>query len=1527
MHIVAYSPLADCDNSRMAGAARFIHNEAMELRDELAVAMLHPGTDVAAWFLAHPRALLPEIGRAMGQFVEATAGAHDLDDLTDPVTIRIWCAQFVLRVQREVRRNGGPATFARLRSAPSGVRGLIDRARELDSLIMADDVFTAGKPLVVMQKIRDLIDDPGLLVAGEPLHVSLLLDSARMLRVLYRHTLVAEMLDLRTEITRTGLDPAPAIPAAHAAMLDELAFALADRYELSGGLQHMRKAARLHEQALSMTAGDDPDRADRLNSLGACHRDLYHGSGEQASLDKAIGYFEESVRHRPVTTNRNNLAVSLLDRSRLSGGTAAELDRAVAMFAAIAAEAADDDPELPRSLSDHADALLSRSGKAPGDAEVRADLDRAIELTERALALGPAGIVLARCQTVHADALARRARLTRDRIAHDRALGLLEKVRSRLPASTAMADQAAGMKVMAVLGRWAGDRSDDNLREVVATARAALDVIRHDRVTRARVTAILIGTVPAYAVGTGDVAELDRAIAELEAAGDYRTAGRVDGLPEQSGVTAGLALLHIERGRRARDLQEVQRGLDLAAGVADATYRAELTARGWTERFMLTLDPGELARALTAAEPLADRDEESFSMFTLWDRLDDAACAGPPLADGSDLAGALAALCRARAPRAHPAVAASSAYLTSQAYARRFERTGRQDDLRLGAEMLEQELSATTADSPRYGNIQMWAGSRWRELYTATGDPGHLARAIGMLEAAKQAAAVDSRLFRQACGNLGTAYRAQFNYTGELAALDRAITAYELGIDAGREDPNWVTASMNLANALRASFDFTSDRARLDRAIELHERVVAARPPGNPDRSQALHNLATSCLTRFTASEEPADLDRAIAVSTEAAGLAPPGTPMWQDVLSTLAILHETRFGAAGDHADLDVAVRLGREAAGSAEGSTSSRASSAVRLAQILQTRFEHGRAAADQAEAAGLYRELCAADRPSSGETTLGAAWEWLSWAERRQAWPEVIEACRAGMRVFGDLLRLQVSRGLRTEFTRRYREFTADAAFALALAGAPREAVMALEATRAFSLSDALQLHTADLARLREDGHAGLAGQFESAVRAWAAASGPGLDRSLTADDEPRPAGDLADPDAAIRAARAEVDRVTQRIRELPGQADFLRPPEFGDVVAAAAMEPLVYLVAAGRGGAALIVRGEQVQVVPLPALTQAATRRWLTGWYTDYARGEATLNWWTRLETLGRELWTAAIGPLTAELDGGPVTFVRTGYLELLPLTAAWTPDPSRASGRRYLLDEHNVRTVPNATVLTVARAQAARVGPGSRLLAVADPRPVTAPPLACAVAEVAGIQCRYPAATVLAGAAARPNAVFDALGSHEVVHLACHGHADVLSPLDSSLLLADDQRLTLRDIIRALPLRAGPVRLAVLSACETSIAGLSVPDEIISLPSGLLEAGVAGVVASQWRVPDLSAALTMIKFHAGWIAGSDPSAALRAAQLWLRDSTAAAVSAYLASADLPPEAARPLCRRLARMDPQRQAFAHPVHWAGFLFSGA
>ncbi|MGK7887535.1 MAG: CHAT domain-containing protein [Crocosphaera sp.] len=96
------------------------------------------------------------------------------------------------------------------------------------------------------------------------------------------------------------------------------------------------------------------------------------------------------------------------------------------------------------------------------------------------------------------------------------------------------------------------------------------------------------------------------------------------------------------------------------------------------------------------------------------------------------------------------------------------------------------------------------------------------------------------------------------------------------------------------------------------------------------------------------------------------------------------------------------------------------------------------------------------------------------------------------------------------------------------------------------------------------------------------------------------------------------------------------------------------------------------------------------------------------------------------------------------------------------------------------------------------------------------------------------------------------HFSCHGSFNPDNPLESALLLAKPDQLTLGEIFE---LNLKKSRLVVLSACETGLIDLtSISDEYIGLPAGFLFAGSSSVVSSLWTVSDLSTSFLMMRFY-------------------------------------------------------------------------
>jgi CHAT domain-containing protein len=232
--------------------------------------------------------------------------------------------------------------------------------------------------------------------------------------------------------------------------------------------------------------------------------------------------------------------------------------------------------------------------------------------------------------------------------------------------------------------------------------------------------------------------------------------------------------------------------------------------------------------------------------------------------------------------------------------------------------------------------------------------------------------------------------------------------------------------------------------------------------------------------------------------------------------------------------------------------------------------------------------------------------------------------------------------------------------------------------------------------------------------------------------------------------------------------------------------------------------------------------------------------------------------------------------------------------------------------------------------GRRLLAVVEPAPVDAPPLPFARWEARGFAAGAGLDAIeLPGVQATPLRFRRHAPESDVLHLACHGWANLADPLSSGLLLATGRQVVLRQLME-MRLR---VRLAVLSACETALPGIELPDEVIGLPTGLLQAGVAGVVASQWAVLDQATAMLMTEFARRWAGGEVPPAvALRQAQQWLRDTTNGQKRAHWLAAlheepILPADVVEQFVEATSFVEPHRRDHEDLVAWAAFAHLGA
>jgi CHAT domain-containing protein/tetratricopeptide (TPR) repeat protein len=1248
----------------------------------------------------------------------------------------------------------------------------------------------------------------------------------------------------------------------------------------AGDLAGMRAAADAYRRSIALTPVDDPAFGERTINLAVSLSTVGRQAGDVAALDEAIGHFEAVLAttladDERMPVRRYGIAVALTARGHRCADPA-DLARADATVALI--------PVASRyRASAHyliADEWLAQFGRS----NAVADLDRAIE--EYRLSVVTSAPMDARVggrRARYATLLADRAvalncetqqatAITQLRLARD---GLIEgEIRD-----------SVNLTLGRLLLRRATRLDDSELDEGIAAAALpavagvvseaelvafAISVSRRLRLRAAEAASSPDGGFDPFYVRAIEVLERRRATATGDA--------RIE-------LVAELAAVHTARSDYGRD--------EIALTVAIELLRDQLDQCGtvpgrpgsdlYRQLASVLARHAERFGAMASLDAAVRHGETAVSLATTDDALIDAL-------DTLGWAQVLAALAKADYDRldviyescfdraitlsggaasARPGLLANAAIALRESGARRFD----QAKLDQAITLLRAAISAEP-EPAALTNLANALGDR----YGLDGDLSVLDEAI---EVARRAVAGTARAdgYRASrLANLGHRLVDRYQAAGRVRDLDEAISNYVQAV--AEEDPHAAAAANHvaaLATAVRYRFWATGDRRDLRMACRCDTDAVNRTPSAASERPRRLAGLAASLVARWEVEHNPADLDDAI----EALGNA-------------LALADEE------DAARVNWAARLGDAYAWRSRRGDDEDARMALQW-------FAHSLETAERRQ--GEYT------------SALDAALYWQSWAVRRACWAEAAEAGHRGLQFARQIDRQQMTRADRETRLSLVGALAATTAHALVKMASNEAAVLTLESARAVLLSDALGLDETRLQAVEVS-----APELAAAYRA--------AEERLRPLTRPAPPGEaVTETDRAhARSARADLDAAVAAIRRITGYEHFRAEPTMSDI-AEAADSPVVYLVPARSGGMALIVTGSEVADIALPELSRDDLRRRSGDYYSTFvaARGESEqrVAWQHTLDDITAWLWDAAMGPVAAHFPKrSRISLVPVGRLGVLPLHVAWVPDADRPTGRRYALDELTISYAPNARSLAAARRTAAAV-PMMRAVAIVEPRPVPAGPLPGAHFEALAMSAGAPVelTTVSGGAATRRRLLRESAAAG-VLHLACHAYADPRAPLDSGLLLADGL-LRLRDLLGAGRIES---RLAVLSACESGVFDGRIPDESVALSTALLQAGVAGVIATQWSVPDRAAAMLMAEFYHRWGWGTCPiPEALRTSQQWLRDTTNAEKrriwTARAAQGILLGEVAEFFADTMLGLEPGEREHAHVQSWGAFTYSGA
>lgn len=262
----------------------------------------------------------------------------------------------------------------------------------------------------------------------------------------------------------------------------------------------------------------------------------------------------------------------------------------------------------------------------------------------------------------------------------------------------------------------------------------------------------------------------------------------------------------------------------------------------------------------------------------------------------------------------------------------------------------------------------------------------------------------------------------------------------------------------------------------------------------------------------------------------------------------------------------------------------------------------------------------------------------------------------------------------------------------------------------------------------------------------------------------------------------------------------------------------------------------------------------------------------------------QLYAMLFAPVEASIAGDRLIIIPHGALHYVPFHALH-------DGADYLIGRFEISYAPSATVLKLCRAKlfsaATEEQPGvdpndDRLVALGVSESGT-PNIENEIAEVAAL---FPNSATLTNERATRDNLFEAAPDAKFLHLASHGYFRRDNPMFSFLKLADSN-LHFYNLLD-LKLKA---EMVTLSACHTGVNKVFPGDELHGLVRGFLYAGAPSVVASLWAVSDRSTAEFMRELYSNIRAGVSKRAALRLAQLAIKD-----------------------------------AYGHPYYWAPFVLMG-
>ncbi|MCA6575238.1 MAG: CHAT domain-containing protein, partial [Pseudanabaena sp. M53BS1SP1A06MG] len=268
------------------------------------------------------------------------------------------------------------------------------------------------------------------------------------------------------------------------------------------------------------------------------------------------------------------------------------------------------------------------------------------------------------------------------------------------------------------------------------------------------------------------------------------------------------------------------------------------------------------------------------------------------------------------------------------------------------------------------------------------------------------------------------------------------------------------------------------------------------------------------------------------------------------------------------------------------------------------------------------------------------------------------------------------------------------------------------------------------------------------------------------------------------------------------------------------------------------------------------------------------------------------------------------------LRYIPLAALY-------DGKQWLVERYRINNITAASLTDFTPRPASSI----RVLAAASTtqhdvkigdRTLSFSPLPATKIEVDNIATKINTTKLVDRDFTEP-ALTGKLNTHNIIHLATHGHFEVGQPEQSFILLGDGKISTISDIGSW---TLTNVSLVVLSACETAIVGQGGKGkgiEIFGLGYQIHNAGASAAIATLWKVSDGGTERLMDAFYTALKTGKvSNTEALRQAQVAMITGNYEGLgeARSLVSIEARPRATSTVSAKIS----------HPYYWAAFILIG-